>query len=83
MCTTGFCGLNGNCIVKDSIAVCECKTGYVGSKCQFNDPCLQRPCGTKGACYPVVQAIQGTTDEKVSYFCQCYSGFSGANCQNG
>lgn len=50
------------------------------------DPCSKKPCGVNGACFPVVtsQNIPGQVNpiEQVDYHCQCYSGFSGENCQN-
>lgn len=50
------------------------------------DPCLEKPCGANGACFSLLtnSTIPGQMNpvEKVSYHCQCYSGFSGQNCQN-
>ncbi|CAF0745239.1 unnamed protein product [Brachionus calyciflorus] len=80
-CTAGFCGSNGVCVIKDGSPVCECRTGFVGSRCQLNDLCEKRPCGTTGACFSVVQVVPGTSIEQASYLCQCYSGYYGTNCE--
>lgn len=77
-CTTNFCGTNGRCLVVNGSPYCECRTGFVGSRCQLTDPCTSRPCNGNGACYPVVAAISGA--EQVSVHCQCYTGYSGPRC---
>ncbi|RNA19807.1 hypothetical protein BpHYR1_034072 [Brachionus plicatilis] len=71
---------NGNCINVNGEAICECFDNYVGKKCDIIDPCLKTPCKA-GACFPIVNQIQGTSFESVSYLCQCYSGFYGSNCE--
>ena len=67
--------------------VCVCREGFVGSKCQAEDPCSasKRPCGANGACFPIIQTqnIAGQIHEQISYHCQCYSGFYGQNCEFG
>ena len=85
VCTPGFCTINGTCEIINNSPVCICKPGFVGSKCQFDDPCTsnRRPCGTNGACFPIIQTQNVGTSEIVSYHCQCYSGFSGQNCEYG
>lgn len=37
-----------------------------------------------GACFPILRNITiGTNSiEQVTYYCQCYSGFTGFNCQD-
>lgn len=71
---------NGRCIISNGVEICECNSGFVGKNCDQSDPCLQKPC-VNGACYPVVQPVQGTSLEQVFYFCQCYYGFYGKNCE--
>ncbi len=86
-CTPNSCGVNGVCEIQNNAAVCICKQGFVGSKCQAVDPCLVKPCGANGACFPIItsQQIPGqlTPLEQVTYHCQCYSGFYGQNCEFG
>jgi len=74
-CTAAICGANGVC---NSKGTCDCKTGWVGSRCTLTDPCLARPCNGQGACYQVVSIVNNV--EKATYYCQCYTGFSGQNC---
>jgi hypothetical protein len=40
--------INGDCsaTVDGTGFVCSCFPGYVGSACEFPDPCLESPCGT-------------------------------------
>jgi sushi, von Willebrand factor type A, EGF and pentraxin domain-containing protein 1 len=57
---------------------CDCKKGYIGSRCQFNDPCSdKRRCQPNGSCQPVVQM---SIPEQVSFYCRCDTGFFGENC---
>ncbi len=41
------------------------------------------PCGTNGACFPVVtnQNTGNYFDEQINRHCQCYSGFTGSSCE--
>lgn len=42
--------------------------------------CNAKPCGTRGACFPVVST--GTNGvETATFYCQCYSGYSGLTCE--
>ncbi|CAF0745222.1 unnamed protein product [Brachionus calyciflorus] len=85
-CTANSCGSNGNCEIENNAIVCTCKPGFVGSKCQLFDPCSLKPCGVNGACFPIIstQNLPGQVNpiEQVNFHCQCYSGFTGDNCQN-
>jgi hypothetical protein len=85
VCSPSECGLNGNCEITNNVAVCVCRQGFVGSKCQYEDPCsvTKRPCGANGACFPIIQSQTGQVSEQISYHCQCYSGFYGQNCEFG
>lgn len=81
LCQVNKCGINGRCVIQKGAETCICSSGFVGTICQFNDPCRAHPCGTNGACYPVLINLSGR--EQVFEFCQCYAGYSGANCEKG
>lgn len=84
-CTpSNFCGANGSCSIVNGSQTCFCNDGYVGSKCQLEDPCKITTCNAHGACYPVLSSVLVGVEqvEKVVSLCQCYTGFTGANCQN-
>jgi len=78
------CGLNGNCVQTGTGDYkCACKLGFLGSRCQLSDFCPNRPCGSNGACFPILRniTISSATIEQVTYYCQCYLGYAGFNCQ--
>ncbi|TKS78440.1 Neurogenic locus notch -like protein 1 [Collichthys lucidus] len=52
----------------------RCPDGYVGSRCQFRDPCLSSPCMNGGMCRAVPK---GNT---VDYSCTCRLGYSDRRC---
>lgn len=37
-------GVNGVCVAQGSTFVCECPPGYSGQRCEFKDPCFDKPC---------------------------------------
>lgn len=80
-CSTNKCGNNGQCVMSNNGEKCDCNDGFVGSICQFKDPCQARPCGSGGACYPVVINLSGI--EQLFEYCKCYKGYSGSNCEIG
>uniref|UniRef100_A0A3Q3GPB0 Neurogenic locus notch homolog protein 1 n=1 Tax=Labrus bergylta TaxID=56723 RepID=A0A3Q3GPB0_9LABR len=51
-----------------------CRDGYVGSRCQFPDPCTSSPCMNGGACRAV------TKGNTVDFNCTCKLGFNGHRC---
>ena len=81
LCYVNKCGINGKCVIQKGAEACICNSGYVGTICQISDPCQSRPCGTRGACYPVLINLSGR--EEAFEYCQCYAGFSGARCEIG
>ena len=85
MCPPNYCGANGVCVEKNGSPFCNCNTGYVGGRCQLDDPCIKKPCNSNGACFPVVQTntVNGVPTESVRFYCQCYAGFSGPTCSTG
>lgn len=79
LCVVNKCGINGKCVIKKGAETCLCKQGYVGSICQFIDPCESKPCNNHGSCYPVLIHLSGR--EQAFVYCQCYAGFSGSRCE--
>jgi len=52
----------------------RCRDGYVGSRCQFRDPCTTSPCMNGGVCRAV---SKGNT---VDFNCTCRLGFTDRRC---
>ncbi|CAG08131.1 unnamed protein product, partial [Tetraodon nigroviridis] len=52
-----------------------CTDGYVGSSCQFHDPCTTAPCMNGGTCRA---STKGNT---VDFSCTCKLGFTDRHCQ--
>lgn len=67
VCGTINCGSHGSCVEPN--AVCICKDGYTGSRCETPpvDPCAGVNCGTHGACN--------------AGKCACFSGWTGPACE--
>lgn len=56
----------------DNVAFfCRCRDGFLGSRCQFPDPCVNLPCFNGGTCRA---ESRGNT---VDYKCRCTPGWSG------
>ncbi len=81
LCIVNKCGVNGKCVIQKGAETCICSSGFVGTICQFSDPCKTKPCGTRGACYPVLINLTGR--EEAFEYCQCYAGYAGARCETG
>jgi hypothetical protein len=79
LCQFNKCGINGKCILRNGAEECHCYTGWVGTICQYPDPCLKDPCNSRGACYPVLIKLSGI--EQVFEYCQCYAGYTGTRCE--
>ena len=78
LCNINKCGPHGECQLINSNEKCFCNIGYIGTFCQIKDPCESKPCGSNGACFPVI--INQYNTEKVFSHCQCYPGYTGATC---
>ena len=52
----------------------SCQNGYVGSRCQFRDPCTTSPCMNGGTCRAV------TKENTVDFSCTCKLGFTDRRC---
>lgn len=53
----------------------RCTDGYVGSRCQFRDPCTTLPCTNGGTCRAV------TKGNTVDFSCTCKLGFTDRHCR--
>ncbi|AWP07533.1 putative neurogenic locus notch -like protein 1-like [Scophthalmus maximus] len=52
----------------------RCRDGYLGSRCQFRDPCTSSPCMNGAACRPV------TRGNAVDFSCTCKLGYADRHC---
>ncbi|XP_072173130.1 uncharacterized protein [Diadema setosum] len=69
------CGpcVNGDCVTGlDGGFECRCPSNYVGSRCEFPNPCTIDPCQNGAPCVP--------NDADGSFSCACPEGFSGTLC---
>jgi hypothetical protein len=85
VCTEGFCGDNGGCVVEQGRALCVCNDGYAGSACSvcaagFHDEngacvpdevCLENTCSGRGTCNDTTGVVT----------CTCDPGFSSRFCE--
>ncbi|EPB80398.1 hypothetical protein ANCCEY_00495 [Ancylostoma ceylanicum] len=56
-CTAKQCENKAECVVRDHRALCECRPGFVGERCELIEPvCDSKPCFNGGSC----EAIAGT-----------------------
>ncbi|XGW30547.1 hypothetical protein V3C99_009476 [Haemonchus contortus] len=73
-CAAKQCENKAECVVRDHRAVCECRPGFVGERCESIEPvCDSSPCFNGGKC----EAIAGT------FRCICPQNFTGSRCQFG
>ncbi|KJH47374.1 GCC2 and GCC3 [Dictyocaulus viviparus] len=73
-CATKQCQNKAECVIRDHRAICECRPGFVGDRCELIEPvCASSPCFNGGVC----EAIAGT------FRCICPKNFTGARCQIG
>uniref|UniRef100_A0A4W2F136 Uncharacterized protein n=1 Tax=Bos indicus x Bos taurus TaxID=30522 RepID=A0A4W2F136_BOBOX len=56
------------------VSVCRCPPGWVGERCQLEDPCHSGPCAGRGVCQSSV--VAGTA----RFTCRCPRGFRGPDC---
>ncbi|KAK6055634.1 EGF-like domain protein, partial [Cooperia oncophora] len=73
-CAAKQCENKAECVVRDHRAVCECRPGFVGERCELIEPvCDSSPCFNGGSC----EEIAGT------FRCICPQNFTGSRCQFG
>uniref|UniRef100_A0A8C7WHN7 Neurogenic locus notch homolog protein 1 n=1 Tax=Oncorhynchus mykiss TaxID=8022 RepID=A0A8C7WHN7_ONCMY len=73
--TTESCLNGGRCEASsDRNGECRCTSDYVGSRCQYSNPCNPSPCRNGGECRAV---SHGNTFE---FHCKCRLGFSDQLC---
>lgn len=53
---------------------CNCTSQFLGSICQFPNPCASRPCQNNSTCVAI-------ENDQGYYFCDCPVGFTGDFCQ--
>uniref|UniRef100_A0A8C6QHG6 Neurogenic locus notch homolog protein 3 n=1 Tax=Nannospalax galili TaxID=1026970 RepID=A0A8C6QHG6_NANGA len=69
------CANGGRCTQQPSREVaCLCLPGWVGERCQLEDPCHSGPCAGRGVCQSSV--VAGTA----RFSCRCPRGFRGPDC---
>ncbi|XP_078495924.1 E-selectin-like [Ciona intestinalis] len=71
ICAPNPCFNGGTCIKGVGEYQCNCKPGYIGSKCDVTDQCTTAPCNNGGTCSMVGH----------NYTCSCVFGFTGTNCE--
>ncbi|CAG5925203.1 unnamed protein product [Menidia menidia] len=72
---TESCLNQGRCeATPDGNGECKCRDGYVGSRCQFHDPCNNAPCMNGGTCRSF---SRGNT---VDFNCSCRAGYTDRRC---
>eukprot|EP01132_Coremiostelium_polycephalum_P001542 gene1542-1941_t len=58
---------------------CKCVEPFIGGNfCDYTSPCIQRPCGERGACPPPIPCKHGVCTPKgntTEFDCKCPSGF--------
>nr|XP_023955738.1 stabilin-1 isoform X4 [Chrysemys picta bellii] len=69
-CRGRDCGNNGQCVLVNGKAICDCMPGYrkSGSICQAQDPCTSSPCSPLAVC----KALRPG-----KYECTCKDGYHG------
>ncbi|XP_041469760.1 fibropellin-1-like [Lytechinus variegatus] len=72
-CSSNPCFNGASCVAISTIYTCECKDGFVGSRCELIDPCSSNPCFNGGQCF--------ISSQKDSFICQCLPSFTGQYCE--
>uniref|UniRef100_A0AAR2IKU9 Neurogenic locus notch homolog protein 1 n=1 Tax=Pygocentrus nattereri TaxID=42514 RepID=A0AAR2IKU9_PYGNA len=69
------CQNGGTCVLTpDGRAECKCPEKFLGSVCQFPNPCLSNPCWNGGVCQHIFR------DNKPAFTCQCPLGYMDPRC---
>ena len=71
-CQGVICENEGMCHVAGPDAICECKPGFTGPRCENKNPCMPNPCINGGTC----------ADNGKTFICNCPLGFTGVRCEN-
>ena len=70
-CLENPCQNNGRCLKDENTFKCNCTSGYVGDRCEMEEPCyFNNPCQHNGTCLKA-----GNT-----FKCNCTSGYLGDRC---
>ncbi|VDP30112.1 unnamed protein product [Soboliphyme baturini] len=76
-CYSGWCLHGGRCQINGFIRTCKCHQDYLGSRCQFYNPCKHKDyCLNNSTC---VITQKGTDDLYVD--CICPEGLAGERCE--
>ena len=71
-CSYNQC-VNGSCLIVEADYSCNCDSDFIGEFCEYENPCLSRPCQNGGICIP----------NGPEYACDCKKPYLyGKNCES-